>query len=395
MHLNILSIDKFTSSDIQAHKNIMKARIIGYLFAVYCLFTCLHVYSANAEIIDVYYGGMALYGKYSDVDKNFKFSKKLFDSGELEIAYRNLLQSNINENQRIRLKFEKAVTVNQFTDVVVMAIAVNREDFATETMRDGVKVVLNLGVKVVFLNLTSKSFMNSYPVNIQVIDLLSSPPDDSYKAKLVRDVLLGNGDGSVQNGLREAVKSFSPGSSKIRTVSVTSSSVAPLAKAVLFNGTTESAEAYADLVARNFSDELVTNLGINVVPGGRDALNGKMSMVFSDGKEQDFTIPAPSYAVDLTLTDLQHKELARTSVEVAHAYGAFLNVKVFEPESGAVFFDKVIIHGASKKVAASSGEFDERQVYREVVHLVLKKAVKEMGMDKKFKKEVLARCISG
>jgi hypothetical protein len=372
----------------------MKVRIKTLFALISFAFAYLYICGANADAVDVYYGGMALYGKYSDLEKNFKFSKKLFDSGELEIAYRNLFQSGISENSHVRLKFEKAITINQSVDIVTMAVAVCREDFATETMRDGVKVVLNLGVKVVFLNLTSKSFMNSYPINIEIIDLLSSPPDDSYKAKLVRDVLLGNGEGSVQNGLREAVKSFSPGSSKIRTVSVTSSSVAPPAKTVLFEGTTESAEVYADLLARYFSDELVRNLRINVVPGGRDSLNGKMSMVFADGKEHDFTIPAPTYAVDLTLTDLQQKELARTSVEIAYAYGAFLSVKVHEPESGAVFFDKVIIHGASKKVAASSGEFDERQVYREVVHLALKKAVNEMGKDKKFKKEVLARCVS-
>jgi hypothetical protein len=148
-------------------------------------------------------------------------------------------------------------------------------------------------------------------------------------------------------------------------------------------------------MARNFSDELVRNLGITVVPGGHDALSGKMSLVFADGKEQDFSLPDPTYTIELTLADLQHKELGRTPVEVAHAYGAFLKVKVVEPESGTVYFEKEIIHGASKKVAASSGVFDEKPIYQEVVLLVLKKAVNELGKDKRFQKEVLARCVSG
>jgi len=372
----------------------MKSKDIIFFFFFCCALVCFMAESVLAEAVDVYYGGVALYGKHSDVSTNFRFARKLCDSGELEEAYRTFFRKHISENPQIRLKFEKAAAGNRAVDVVAMAIAVCREDFATETLRDGVKVVLNLGVKVVFLNLTTKSFLKSYPVNVQVIDLLSSPPEDSYKEKAVREMLLGNGDGGVLNGLREAIRSLSPGSSKILTVSVAESSVAPSARAVLFEGNTGPAEVYADLIARNFSDEMVKTLGINVVPGGRDALNGKMSMVFADGKEQDFTIPAPAYVVALTLTDLQHKELVRTPIEVAHAYGAFLAVKVIEPESGSVFFDREIIHGASKKVAASSADFDEKQVYREVVQIVLQKAVTEMGMDRKFKKEVLARCVS-
>jgi len=368
-----------------------------FLMALAAVLGLLPVWAA-AGGPDVYYAGTAYSGKFADVSKNFPYTQRLnsVEEGRLvEKNVRDMFKSDAGKINCFNLKFEKAESSNRATNVYAMAVAVTREDFGIEQMRDGFKVVLNLGVKVIFVNMTSKTFAGSWPVNVEFIDFQQTLPDDTYKHDLVRKAWFGGEGHSILSILSKETDKLTLGDSKIRTIQVVESSLSDKAANVLFAQDSSAARGYSYVIAQNFSDELVRSLGVTVLPIGRDSINGKMSLVYADGKEQDFSIPEASYSIVLCLDDLQRKDLAANNIERAYAFGAFLLVKVSEPESKSVYFDQRIIHGASKKVAATSGDFLEAPVYKEVVGLVVKKAVKAMKDDKKFEKEVLKRCLAG
>lgn len=355
---------------------------------------------ALAASPDVYYGGFAFAGKFADIDKNFKYSKALNsaesgDAGTLEKTFREFFRSHSKEISAFNLRFSKAEQSNANSETMVLAVAVTREDFFTECLSDCTKAVLNLSLRVIFLDMSAKTIVNSFPVNLEIVDVVRQPIDDAYRSKLVKSAYLGSepGQASILSIIKENLPSYRVASTNIRNLQVRNVTIDDKAAKVLFGDKAPTiTDAYKDSIAQRFSDELSRGAKVSVLPIGRDALNGKCSLVFADGKEQDFKIPDASYAIDVNLQDLQTKNLDANDIEKAIAFGAFLNVRVYEPEFNTEFFQKRVIQGSAKKFAVTTKEYDEQGIFREVIQLALKKAVAEMSNDNKMKKEVISKC---
>ena len=296
----------------------------------------------------------------------------------------------------MNLRFEKAVASNSQGETLVMAIALTREDFYTEQLSDCSKLVLNLFLRVVFIDMATKTVVNSYPVNLEIIDVMKQHPDDQRRLKLLKTAYFESEEGGtcIASILREDLPGYRIASANTRNIQVRNVSIAEPARQALFSDRDANyVEAYADSLAQRLSDELSRAAKVSVLPSGRDALNGKCSLVFADGKEQDFKVPDPSYAIDLQLQDLQVKNLEANNVEKSMAFGAFVNIRVYEPEYNTEFFQKRVVHGSAKKFSVTTRDFDIKGVFREVVQLALKKAVSEMGKDSKLKREVMEKCV--
>jgi hypothetical protein len=188
--------------------------------------------------------------------------------------------------------------------------------------------------------------------------------------------------------------SYKVASSNIRNFQVRKVTIEDKASQVLFSDNRSSlSDSYADLIAQKFSDELSRIAKVSVLPAGKDSLNGKCSLVFADGKEQDFNIPEASYAIDINLQDLQTKNLDANDIEKAIAFGAFLNIRIYEPEYNTEFFQKRIIQGSAKKFSNTTKGYDAREIFREVIQQAVKKAIVEMTNDRKLNREVIAKCV--
>lgn len=376
-------------------------RLASALPLVFSLFVVLSPVISSAATPNVYYGGFAFTGKAADIDKSFRFSRELNRAengvpGPLEVAFRDFFKQHAQEITGFNLKFAKADQTNANSETLVMALAVTREDFYSECVSDCSKIALNLFLQVVFIDMPSKTIVNSYPLHLEIINTYPQKPGDSQKLLLLKTAYFGSEEGqsSILSILKGDLPTYKVASANIKNIQVRKVTIESKAAQALFPDANQTlADAYADSVSQRFSDELARNAKVSVLPSGRDALNGKCSLVFADGSQQDFKIPEASYAIDLTLHDLQTKDLNANNIEVAKAFGAFLNVRVYEPEYQTEFFQKKVIHGAPKKFAVTTKEYDLQSIYKEVVQITLKKAVTEMLKDSKLKKGVIDKCV--
>jgi hypothetical protein len=244
--------------------------------------------------------------------------------------------------------------------------------------------------------MATKTVVNSYPLQLEIIDVFRQKPDDARKLQLLKTAYFGSEEGrhSIFSILKSDLPIYKVASANIKSFQVRKVTIEnSAAKALFADDSKQFIDAYADSIAQRFSDELSRGGKVSMLPSGRDALNGKCSLVFADGKEQDFKIPEASYAIDLTLQDLQTKNLEANNVERAVAFGGFLNVRVYEPEYNIEFFQKKVIHGSAKKFAVTTKDYDTQGIYKEVVQLTLKKAVTEMLKDGKLKTGVIDKCV--
>ena len=381
-----------------------RSRFASSLFVKVCACIVLLLTSAlacgiaNAAGPRVYYAGFAYSGKFKDINLNYGYTSKLnasvAGSAQLSDAVFNLVKEN-QANCGYRLCLSKAEGRDSPGATVVMTVAVTREDFYTERLADCNKNVLNLALRLLLIDMDSKTVLSSVPIVLEMVDVSSTDVDDSYRMELVRKAYLGDGSNpSVMSLLSDRLKSLKIPNSTSRTIQVAKVCIDEQAvKLVLGNRSKNDYSLIVDSLAQRFSDELSRKANACVLPSGRDAINGKCSLVFSDGKEQDFQIPQTSYAVDVSVEQVKKKDLGDNGIERAYAYGAYIKTSVYVPEFSSRLYEKQTILGVAKKFAVTTVNFDEPLIYKEVIDGAIAKSVTDMMDDKKCKREVLDRCV--
>ena len=82
----------------------------------------------------------------------------------------------------------------------------------------------------------------------------------------------------------------------------------------------------------------------------------------------------------------------KTDAESLWIYGAFLNVRVYEPEFNVVFFDAPIKYGVSKIVPASQMNVDEFPVVSEALTGAFLSTIDEMRKNQTTDEKVIKKC---
>jgi hypothetical protein len=133
---------------------------------------------------------------------------------------------------------------------------------------------------------------------------------------------------------------------------------------------------------------------VSVLPYAKDYLGGRMSVVFSDARVQDFQIPSASYSIDLTLRKLT-KELYKEDVgKDAFLYGAYTTVKIYDPDLGKTYWEKKIKYGAVKNIPKLQKSIDDYSIFDEMTGLVMSEIMKKIKDDNQLYKEVITRCLN-
>ena len=73
-----------------------------------------------------------------------------------------------------------------------------------------------------------------------------------------------------------------------------------------------------------------------------------MALVFSDASTVQFKIPAATFAVDVDVKGFKKVLDKSTDAEALWIYGAFLGIRVYEPEFNSVYFDAPVKYGVSQ-----------------------------------------------
>jgi hypothetical protein len=105
-----------------------------------------------------------------------------------------------------------------------------------------------------------------------------------------------------------------------------------------------------------------------------------------------FKIPPPTFAIDVDVKGFKKVLSKKTDAESLWIYGAFLNVRIYEPEFNVVFFDAPVKYGVSKIVPASQANVDEFPVVSEALTGAFLSAIDEMRKNQTTNEKVLKKC---
>jgi hypothetical protein len=274
---------------------------------------------------------------------------------------------------------------------IAMALALTRENISVVNIEDVYKVVASLSCNLTFLDFDGMKVVATYPIYLEYIDVLHNQPDEDYKINLIKKLYFSD-DFSILKILKERLGNMRLKNEGVLTMRLLNVSLEDEAKDKL-TVYKDNFGAFESMLAQRFSDTLSSKLNVSVLPYAKDYLGGRMSLVFSDARMQDFQIPTAGYSIDLTLRKLT-KELYKQDVgEDAFLYGAYTTVKIYDPDLGKTYWEKKIKYGAVKNIPKLQNTTDDYSIFDEMTGLVMSEIVKKIREDKQLYKEVITRCL--
>jgi len=341
----------------------------------------------------VYFGGFAFAGNASEIPVRYPISNALniaTDDGTplWGRKIREFFQTHRDLLTRVNLEF--GVARKEDTSLV-LALAMTEEQVLKEKIGNFNKLVIELGFELVVLDYRGMEVVSSQPVFIELIDAAKEPFSDEQISERIRKMTV-EPDSQLLKSLadrcaRVQIRGKNQGTLQVKGVSIGEKAL-PFLPAKYLQGT----NTYAQLVAQEFGALLSSQAGVSLLPFAKDAANTKMALVFSDASVLQFAIPAPTFAIDLGVRGFKKVLDKSMPAEALWLYGAFLDLKVYEPEFQQIYFEKPIKFGVSKIVPISQKEVDEYPVVSEALKGAFLEAINQMCKDKNTQTKVISKC---
>jgi hypothetical protein len=369
---------------------ITRHRILPLFVAVW-LPNCAHVFAKDQK---VFYGGFAFAGNASEVEKNYPLALKLnaTDSQSqsfFEAQARTFFKNHARNLPRIDLQFEDLARPED--PAVVLALALTDEKVLREQLGSFHKLVIQLGFELLALDFRTMEVAVSRPIYIEFIDASRDSFSDDDVVARMRKMIEGNSS-QLFTAIREKSEDFQIRGRNQSTLQIRTVSIGEKALPFLPDAYRQSTNTYAQAIGQQFGALLAGKAGLAMLPYAKDALNSKMSLRFADASMLQFRIPSPTFAVDVELKGYKKILDKSTAAESLWLYGAFLGIRVYEPEFNKVFFDAPVKFGVPKVVPASQQTVDEFPIVSEALQGAFVEAIQQMQQDKNATTKVLSKC---
>ncbi len=342
---------------------------------------------------DVFFGGFGFCGRTGDVDNNFPISSTLntpTDGGTpyLGQVAREFFQKNKDRFSQMNLQFGLARSEDTS---LVLALALTEEKVLREDFSVFHKLVIQLGFEMLILNFKDQEVVCSQPIYIELIDAGNESFSDSAVSERVKN-MIGGGDSQLFAAILAKADRIQPRSKNQSTLQIRQVTIGEKALSFLPEKLRQIPNAYAQTVAQQFGSLLSSRAGVALLPYAKDGLNTKMALVFSDASAVQFTIPAATFGVDVDVKGFKKVLDKSTDAEALWIYGAFLGIRVYEPQFNSVYFDAPVKYGVSKVVPSTQKTVDEFPVVSEALKGAFLSAIHQMQKDKKTNEKVLKKC---
>jgi hypothetical protein len=342
---------------------------------------------------DVRYAGFAFVGNFADIPTRFHYAHALNSQkdGDGRSVFDKEVQKFFQENGS-KMSGINLLMGEQSDTKIAVALGLTRENISVVKIDDVFKVVVNLSCNLTFLNFDGMNVLATYPIYLEFIDVRREEPSEEYKMDLVKRLFFSD-DFSVLKILKDRIGDVRLSNGSVLSMKIENVIIEDEAKDVLKEYTNDFG-AFESTLAQRFSDTLSSRLGVSLLPYAKDYLGGRMSLVFSDARTQDFQIPDASYGIDLILRKMT-KGLYKEGIgDDAYLYGIYTTVKVYAPALERTYWDQKVKYGAIKNIPKLQVTTDDYAVYDEITGAVMGEIINEIQKDKQFYKEVVKRCLN-
>lgn len=338
---------------------------------------------------NVRYAGFCFNGSYSDISTNYKYTNQLVQQ---KSDNQSILDKEFSKFFLAHTAFKNFDLVfgQAEAEKIALAIALNREDIAFESIDGKTKAIYNLGCTIFILDFAEMKVIQSYPVKASFIDLYPQKPSDATIANTFRRLYTEKITQQIAENMSNiALRSANARSMKVANVTFSADALPYLS---MYK---DNLKAYSSLIAQHVTECFAYQMNITMLPYSKDYLGQKMSLAFTDATVQNFSIPAASYDIDVDVTKLIKKLYKETAAEKVDIFGTYVNVRIYDGELGTEYWKNEIKYGATKQTSANQIIEDDFFNYNEVLLATFSKQVTTtMKEDKKLMKGVIAKCVN-
>ncbi len=359
------------------------------LIAVFLLFGA-PLSKANAVPLRVFYAGFAFISDNTNIATNFKHSLKL--SEEMDDDQVLLLEKELRSRvirQRMR-HFQ--LTINEHGDLdqgegISVAFALDNETVAVEHIGTDYKIVIDLSAQILFFDFQAMKVIGCYPIAVQLIDASKQKPDDVYILERIRELYVGkrfkvNIFDEFANRLKDIeIKPKVRNSLQVGNVLIQDKALPFLPEA--YRSNLPNTKTF---LAQAFSKYLSSNQEVSILPYTKGyAIGNKMSARFANGEIYNLDIPEAQYQIDLTLRGFKKVLFAEQKVATTWIYGAYIDLKLFQPLLQKVYFDDHLKNGATKVVPAAQTTVEDWPAFQESLFVLFDSVTKKFSTDREYR----------
>jgi hypothetical protein len=394
--VSVLSLDIRTMVRCESVYNelaqgLLKAR--NHLFIILLVLSGVAHASAEQDATKIFYGGFAFAGSAGDIEKNYPIACSLdamagAKTHFFEPRVRDFFRKNTEAFKSFALQFGIARPEDT---PLVMALALTDEKILREQLGDMHKLVVQIGLELLVLDFSAMEVVSSRPICIELIDAGKVPYTDDDVRDRMRTMVEGE-NSQLFEALRNKLAGVSARGKNQCTLQIKTVTVGEKAYPFLPEAYRKTTAVYGQTVAQQFGSLLTSQAGVALLPYSKDGLNSKMSLRFVDASMLQFKIPAPTFAVDVNVKGFKKVLDKSTEAESLWIYGAFLDIRVYEPDFNHVFYEHTVKYGVTKIVPASQKTVDEFPVVSEALKGAILTAIEQMQNDKSTNEKVLLKC---
>jgi hypothetical protein len=362
-----------------------------------CMVAALALFRHGAlgatDIASLTYGGYAFAGDAGDIARDYPYTSAVDRSDGKGTS---LISSSVNAFMRAHPDSIPNVSlsfglIQKDQSALILALALTDEKVLKEDIGDMHKLVVDLGLELLTLDFGDMQVVSSVPITLELIDAQPAPFSESDVVGRVRAMLIGD-DAQLSKVLVEKLRLVTVRSRNACTLQVSAVTVGEKALPFLPESLKAAPSTYGRFVAQQFGSLLSARAGVVLLPFSKDGLNSRMALRFSDASVLQFSIPEPTYAIDLNVKGFKKILSQRTESESLWIYGAYLGVRVFEPEFQRVYFEGTAKYPVSKIVPASQPTVDEFPVVSEALKGAFLNAIDLLRNDPSTRDAVLNKC---
>jgi len=322
----------------------------------------------GGEQASVYFAGFAQAGNAAQADTAFPITAQLLKErnpdGTSRLEDELWRQVQTSSHPRLNVKRNLASGLSP-GDSTTMAVVLEWENVSSETVAGRTKLVADLHGQVMVFDFESKKVIGSYPIAVQLIDLLDGPATQQARVEMIRALYYG----SAGNGLfSQAAKRLASVTAKASTgnyLQVVSVELEDKARQTLGEYKADPT-VFISRVADAFGERLYENNHVAYVPYSKGAAIGsKMAARFADGQVFQLELPTPDYRIYLRVRGFKKAVLDTNSIEAAWGYAAYTNVAIKSFDDSTVYLDAPFKFAVTKKVLAGTRDQDDWSALQE------------------------------
>ncbi len=254
------------------------------------------------------------------------------------------------------------------SDQTLMAVLLmTGETVSTEHFGSYYKTFVSLRGDALIFDYKAKTVVRSYPISVVVFDASEQEPDEAMLDGYVKNLLLRDDNGGLFTQFAKRMSAASLPAPGTKTIQVKRAQVTPEAMALMPAAMRGNPELVGQMLSDAFGSILSAKLGVPLLPTALGHALNAMSFRLDNGDALDLKIGEGDYLFEIGLNKFAKIKSGENNVGASYVYGAYGNIRFFEPSLNTDFVHSDFKNGEVKVVPAGQVSVDDFPAYESAI----------------------------